>query len=128
MAALQAGAPSQALAEPMEVSSSDLVIDKYRYGALSCPAGGLRRALEKRAMRMVVITGVRTNCCCETTAREAHMAGYKVIVVADATAAITDAEHNAALLNLRLDFADVRMTEEVLAMIKAPGVVSDGEP
>jgi nicotinamidase-related amidase len=53
------------------------------------------------------------------------MAGYKVIVVADATAAITDAEHNAALLNLRLDFADVRTTAEVLAMIAAARAVSD---
>ena len=47
------------------------------------------------------------------------MAGYKVIVVADATAAVTDAEHNAALLNLRINFADVRRTAELLQMIRA---------
>ena len=87
---------------------SDIVVDKYRYGALSCPAGNLARALERLGAEMVVITGTLTNCCCETTAREANMAGYKVIVVSDATAALTDAEHNAALLNLRLNFADVR--------------------
>ena len=54
-------------------------------------------------------------------AREANMAGYKVIVVSDATAAVTDAEHNAALLNLRLNFADVRRTAEVLAMAGRAG-------
>ena len=53
----------------------------------------------------------------ESTAREAYMSGYKVIVVADAMAAVTDEEHNAALLNLRLNFADVRMTNEVLSLI-----------
>jgi isochorismate hydrolase len=42
-----------------------------------------------------------------------------VIVVSDATAALTDAEHNAALLNLRVNFADVRRAEEVLDMISA---------
>ena len=126
VAALQAGARGQALAEAMEVASADIVIDKYRYGALSCPGGQLRRTLDALGAGMVVITGVRTNCCCESTAREAHMAGYKVIVVADATAAITDAEHNAALLNLRLDFADVRATDEVLAMIDAAGAMADG--
>ena len=45
------------------------------------------------------------------------MAGYKVIVVSDATAAVTDAEHNAALLNLRINFADVRSSEQVLATL-----------
>jgi hypothetical protein len=42
-----------------------------------------------------------------------------VIVVADATAAVTDAEQNAALLNLRLNFADVRRAKAVLGMIEA---------
>jgi nicotinamidase-related amidase len=126
VAALQAGARGQGLADAMEVELADVVIDKYRYGALSCPAGLLRQTLERLGTSMVVIAGVRTNCCCETTAREANMAGYKVIVASDATAAITDAEHNAALLNLRLDFADVRSTQEVLAMIHAAGAASDG--
>ena len=73
--------------------------------------------LKARGIDTLIITGTLTNCCCETTAREANMAGYKVIVVADATAAVTDAEHNAALLNLRLNFADVKRTKAVLAMI-----------
>jgi nicotinamidase-related amidase len=45
------------------------------------------------------------------------MMGYKVIMVSDATAAVSDAEHNAALLNLRLTFADVRSTEAVCKML-----------
>jgi ureidoacrylate peracid hydrolase len=119
IAALQAGAPGQGLYEAMEVGDNDVVIDKYRYGALSCPAGNLRRALEGLGAEMLVITGTLTNCCCESTAREANLAGFKVIVVSDATATLTDEEHNAALLNLRLNFADVRTTDEVLSMIKA---------
>jgi nicotinamidase-related amidase len=121
IAALQAGAPGHDLYPAMQVSPGDLVIDKYRYGAFSCPAGNLRRTLGEVDAEMVVITGTLTNLCCESTAREANMAGYKVIVVSDATATVTDAEHNAALLNLRLNFADVRRTREVLAMIAAAG-------
>lgn len=45
------------------------------------------------------------------------MRGYKVIVVSDACAAMTDEEHNAALLNLRLTFADVKSSEEVLGLL-----------
>jgi len=119
LAALQAGAEGHGLYPAMDVAAEDIVVDKYRYGALSCPAGDLGRALKSLGAEMVVITGTLTNCCCETTAREANMAGYKVIVVSDATAAITDAEHNAALLNLRLNFADVLSVDEVLKRIAA---------
>jgi nicotinamidase-related amidase len=120
MAALVAGAPGHALSPAMDVATPpDIVLDKFRYGAFSCPAGALPDVLERLGIAMIVITGTLTNCCCESTAREANMAGYKVIVVADATAATTDAEHNAALLNVRLNFADVRSTRAVLGMIEA---------
>jgi nicotinamidase-related amidase len=119
IAALQAGTMGHALYPAVTASPLDLVVDKHRYGAFSCPAGELPRALERLAVEMLIVTGTLTNVCVESTAREANMAGYKVIVVADATAAVTDAEHNAALLNLRLNFADVRRTREVLRMIGA---------
>jgi len=119
IAALQAEAPGHALYRDMQVAGSDIIIDKYRYGALSCPAGNLRRTLAPLGTEMIIITGTLTNCCCETTAREANLAGYKVIVVSDATATLTDEEHNAGLLNLRLNFADVRTTDEVQSMISA---------
>ncbi|MDR3510520.1 MAG: cysteine hydrolase [Caulobacteraceae bacterium] len=118
MAALRAGSPSHGLYAGMQVAESDIVLDKYRYGALSCPAGNLRRTLEALGTEMVVITGTLTNCCCESTAREANMAGYKVIAVPNAMASVTDAEHNAALLNLRLNFADVRRVKHILSVIE----------
>ena len=119
VAALQAGADGHGLYRAMETAADDIVIDKHRYGALSCPGGSLRRALEAHGVEMIVITGTLTNCCCESTAREANLAGYKVIVVSDATATLTDVEHNAALMNLRLFFADVRRSRDLLKMIAA---------
>jgi nicotinamidase-related amidase len=119
IAALQAGVEGHALYPAIETAPDDLVIDKHRYGAFSCPAGALPRTLERLGVEMLILTGTLTNVCVESTAREANMAGYKVIAVADATAAVSDAEHNAALLNLRLNFADVRRTRDVLAMIEA---------
>ncbi len=116
---MTAGAPGHGLYAAMDVAAGDLVLDKHRYGAFSCPCGALPRALERLGVAMLVIAGTLTNVCVESTAREANMAGYKVVVAADATAAVTDAEHNAALLNLRLNFADVRRTRELLRMIEA---------
>ncbi|HWA62035.1 MAG TPA: cysteine hydrolase [Caulobacteraceae bacterium] len=117
LAALAPGSEGHALHPLMEVGGQDTVVDKHRYGAFSCPVGALRRTLEAQAVGMLVICGTLTNVCCESTAREAYMAGYKTLVVADAMAAVTDAEHNAALMNLRLNFADVRRTAEVIRML-----------
>jgi nicotinamidase-related amidase len=118
MQALTAGSSGHGLFESMEVAAGDRVIDKYRYGAFSCPVAALPETLERLGVAMLIITGTLTNCCVESTAREANMAGYKVIVAADATSAVTDAEHNAALMNLRINFADVRRTAELLRMIR----------
>lgn len=114
---MRAGTASHALHPAMAPAESDVMIDKYRYGAFMCPAGRLRTALEAAGIEMLVLAGTLTNVCVESTARDANMLGYKVIVVADATAAVTDAEHNAALLNLRLNFADVKDTADVLALV-----------
>lgn len=114
---MRAGTASHALHPAMALSESDVVLDKYRYGAFMCPAGRLRTALEAAGIETLIMVGTLTNVCVESTARDANMLGYKVIVVADATAAVTDAEHNAALLNLRLNFADVKDTADVLGMV-----------
>ena len=71
--ALQRGAVGHALHPSMDVCTQDLVVDKYRYGALSCPAGGLGRALRSLDIETVIVTGTLTNCCCESTrARAQH--------------------------------------------------------
>jgi nicotinamidase-related amidase len=114
-----AGSVSHALHPAMAVHPDDPVLDKFRYSAFLCPNQALRKALEARHVDMLVIVGTLTNVCCESTARDGNMLGYKVIVAADATAAKTDAEQNAALLNLRLTFADVRTTDALCTMLEA---------
>ena len=78
--------------------------------------------LQERGIDTLIITGTLTNCCCESTARDAMQMNYKIIFVADANAALTDAAHNATLDNMLMLFADVMTTEEVLtAVAKARG-------
>lgn len=112
-----AGTRSHALHPEMAVQPEDAVIDKYRYSAFLCPARALEAELTRRGVDMIVIAGTLTNVCCESTARDGNMMGYRVIAVSDAMATHTDAEHNAALLNLRLSFADVRDTDTIRAML-----------
>ncbi len=58
-----------------------------------------------------VITGCLTDVYCESTARDGMMLNYKVIMVTDANAADTDADHNAALTAFYSTFGDVMSTE-----------------
>ena len=120
VAAMAPDGEGHALHPAMRVAPQDVVLDKYRYGAFACPAGALERELRARDIAMVVIAGTLTNVCCESTAREANLRGYKVIFLSDATAAVTDAEHNAALLSLCIHFADVKDSAAFLAMLYPP--------
>ena len=112
-----AGTRSHAIHPAMDVQASDVVLDKYRYGAFMCPAGALQRYLKTTDIDTLVIAGTLGNCCCESTARDGNMLGYKIIFLSDATASRTDEEQNAALLNIRISFGDVRTTQDLPAMI-----------
>lgn len=119
LASLTAGAEGHALHAGLDIAPGDLVVDKYRYSAFIQHGSDLDARLRARGIDTLIIAGTLTNVCCESTARDGYMLGYRVLFVADATAAVTDAEHNAALLNLCLNFADIRDTETLVAMIEA---------
>lgn len=117
--ALTDGAPGHALHLGLQVESADRILNKYRYSAFARHSSGLDEILQEQGIETLIITGTLTNCCCESTARDANMLGYKVLFLSDATAAVTDEEHNAALLNLRIMFADVCTAEEALRLIES---------
>jgi ureidoacrylate peracid hydrolase len=101
----------------LEVTGSDLTIEKTRFGAFVPGASRLHDVLQKRGIDTLIITGTLTNCCCESTARDAMQMNYKIIFVADANAALSDAAHNATLENMLMLFADVMTTQEVLSAV-----------
>ncbi|MGC4024109.1 MAG: cysteine hydrolase [Mesorhizobium sp.] len=126
VAVMHSGTASQDIHPAMARAADDIVIDKYRYGAFSCPAGMLHRTLQQAGIELLVLVGTLTNVCVESTAREGNMRGYKVIVVPDACATVTDAEHNAALLNLRLNFADLQSAAELSAATERVALKTGG--
>lgn len=66
----------------------------------------------------VVITGVMTHLCCETTARSAFMRGFEVFFAIDGTATYSESFHRATLLNLAHGFALPVQVEEILSAFK----------
>lgn len=117
VASLSAGAFGHALNEIMNVCAGDEIIDKHRYSAFLPNSSDLDTRLRAQGVDTLIIAGTLTNCCCDSSARDANMLGYKILFASDATAAVTDEEHNAALLNLCLMFADVRTTAEIADLL-----------
>lgn len=124
--AFSPGAPEFELWDGLERAADDLVVDKHRFSAFVPGASGLHDLLGARGVDTLVVTGTLTNVCCESTARDAMQMDYRVLFVADATAALTDEIHNATLANVDAHFGRVVTTEEVLAALAEAGQVLAG--
>jgi len=111
---LNPGGSGQEVWDGLEVGNADLKLFKNRYSALISGASQLERVLRSRDIDTLLITGTKTNVCCESTARDAMMLDFNVVMVSDATAALSEREHVATLENIIQQFGDVLTTDEVL--------------
>jgi nicotinamidase-related amidase len=95
----------------LEPRPSELQVTKSTISAFA--STDLQQQLEQRGIRSVVICGIRTEQCCETTARAASDLGFEVDFVADATttSSIAAGPTHAAVSGEDL----MRRTESVLA-------------
>ncbi len=96
-------------------AEGELVLNKTSSGAFATT--NLERALRERHVASLVITGLTTDVCVATTAREAADRGFDATVVSDACTALSGAMHEAALEALALAFGTVRPTDAVLAAL-----------
>ena len=79
------------------------MVEKNTYSAFNKTR--LQENLEKIGVKEVIVIGVMTNLCCETTAREAFIKGFRVFFSTDATATFNEELHEATLMNLAFGFA-----------------------
>ena len=92
---------------------------KSRYSAFIGPSAPLPAVLKERNVDTLLVAGTKTNVCCECTARDAMMLDYKVVMLSDCTAALSDEEHRATLENMIQQFGDVLSADEVLRILKS---------
>ena len=97
---------------------ADLTLLKNRYSALIPGSSTLERTLRGRGIDTLLVAGTKTNVCCESTARDAMMLDFKVVMVEDCCAALSDDEHRGALENIIQQFGDVMTAREVLARLR----------
>lgn len=117
--AFSPGAHHWQLWPAIEVAGSDTVLDKHRFSAFTPNTSELPAMLEADGIDTVIVSGTLTNCCCESTARDAMQNNYRVIIACDANAALSDEEHAATLHSLALAYADLRSVAELEAMLGA---------
>jgi nicotinamidase-related amidase len=78
------GSPTAELHSSLQVEAGDIVVNKPRYGAFY--STDLELILRARGIDTVIVTGIATNICCETTAREAAVRDFRVFFLSDGTA------------------------------------------
>jgi biuret amidohydrolase len=123
---LNDGTPSAAFHADLEILDGDVRLEKPRFGAFH--GTDLELILRSRGVDTVIITGISTPVCCDTTAREAHARDFEVLITRDATASTGDEPdryHEQALDVLEGLFARIVTTQDILQAINPPGTAPD---
>ncbi len=105
--------------ETCEVLPEDKIALKTRYSAFIPYPSDLEHLLKANNIDTMLIAGVATSTCCESTARDAAMWGYRTVMVSDANADSTDELHNHTLGKFLVTFGDVQSTDDVIAKLRA---------
>ena len=94
----------------------DIVFTKSQYDAFY--KTDLFSWLEQKSIKQLVIGGLMTHLCCETTARSAFVRGYEVFFLADGTATYNQEFHISTLKNLAHGFAIISTVERLLGEVQ----------
>jgi ureidoacrylate peracid hydrolase len=107
------------IAPQCDVHADDAVAIKLRYSAFIPYPSEQSGQLEARGIDTLLIAGVATSTCCESTARDASMWGYRTIMVEDGNADQTEALHRHTLGKFLIAFGDVQTTDQLVAKLGA---------
>jgi nicotinamidase-related amidase len=81
---LNEGSDSVRLHKDLIVDESDIYLEKPKFGAFY--GTDLETILRYRGIDTIIISGIATSICCETTAREAIVRDFRVFFLSDGTA------------------------------------------
>lgn len=106
------GSPESEVVGELAPRQGEKVIYKHRYSAFYNT--DLETVLRCLGVRDIVVSGIMTNLCCESTARDAYYRDYRVFFPADATGSISEEMHTASLLNLAFGFAFINRADDIV--------------
>ena len=109
------GTPESEIHQDIAPKPNEKVIFKHRYSAFYNT--DLETVLRSLKVEELVVAGIMTNMCCESTARDAYFRDYRVFFLADGTGSVTEEMHLASLLNVAFGFAWVTDVDTVTAQL-----------
>lgn len=110
------GTPESEIHADLAPLPREKVVLKHRYSAFYNT--DLETVLRCLQVEDLVVTGIMTNMCCESTARDAYYRDHRVFFLADGTGSITEEMHVASLLNLAFGFAHVTRAGQILRSLE----------
>jgi len=110
------GSPESEVHKSITPQPEDKIIFKHRYSAFYNT--DLETVLRCLKIEDLVICGIMSNLCCESTARDAYFRDFRVFFPADGTGSVTEEMHLASLLNLAFGFAYVTECQEIMRYLK----------
>jgi ureidoacrylate peracid hydrolase len=117
-ASMEDGAEGHKLWPELDVRSEDACMNKRRYSAFLQGSSDIEHHLRARGIDTVIVVGVATQVCCESTARDACMLNFKTLMISDACATDSDELHNASLNAFYQNFGDVQSVDEAIASLQ----------
>jgi ureidoacrylate peracid hydrolase len=109
--ALAAGTWDAEIVDELTPMPADFIVDKNRPSSFY--ATGLEPILSGLAVKQLVVCGVTTNCCVESTVRDASQRDLLPLVVSDATGELDLERHEAALKTMGLLFGRLVTIEDI---------------
>lgn len=106
------GSPESDIHPDLAPMPGEKIIFKHRYSAFYNT--DLETVLRCLKAEDIVVSGVMTNMCCESTARDAYYRDYRVFFPADGTGTISEEMHLASLLNLAFGIAYVTTGDAIM--------------
>jgi nicotinamidase-related amidase len=115
--ALRAGTNDVELSTEVHAAAEDAIVDKPRYSAVYATA--LEAHLRARAIARVIVGGVTTSMCVESSVRDLSQRDYEVVVVKDACGDFDAARHDASLAAMEFGFAKLVTHSDVASLLNA---------
>ena len=103
---------NSALSSELLFKSGEILIKNY-YSAFFKTQ--LAEKLHDLDISQLVITGVLSHLCCESTAREGFMNNFEIFYVIDGTATYTELLHKGTMFSLAHGFAECLTTKDVMS-------------
>ncbi len=107
--------PSWEIDEALKPLAGEVVLNKLSAGTFATT--GLEQRLHHQGVDSVVVTGVSSDVCVTTTAREAADRGFKTVIVSDGCTTVSDQMHQASLDTFNIAFGWVRTADEIVALM-----------